>query len=1532
MTISRIPKRLLFLLGILALGGGLLNLVLAQEPAKIPGLVQKLKGHDDAIYALEFTPDGKYVITGSFDKTLKMWDVKTGKTVRTFGGPQGHKQMVLCLALSPDGQTMISGGLDKQLKVWNVPSSSPLKTLTNNEAINDIALTSDAKKVATAGKDGLVKIYNAEDGKELFKLAGHTGEVKAVAFSTNNATIGSAGVDGTLRFWNATNGQPITVIGGHTGSANDIVIHPNNVLTFSVGDDGLLRFFNNNTPKPRDFTPQPQPITLVVASADTNQILTASADKNVRIMNYANGQPLRTLKGVADVVQSASFNSNASKIATGLKNGQLVIWNNANGTKEAEVYAHNGPVTSVSIRPQNDQVLTSDDKGLVKIWQLPLVPSKSLAHPDAVLAMALRADGTRVYTGSKDKNLRAWVVANKQMERQYTGHTAPVTAVAITPNSALLASGSEDATIRFWNQSNGQEDARIGAHGKTVSSMAFNGANNQLVSGSQDGTVKLWSVPVTAPKSLAHPDQVTSLVLTPDNQRVITGGNDKNVRLWNLTNGANERNFGGHSLPITAVAVSANGQFIAGSSQDKSFSVWNLSNGQVVKKITVPAPATAVAVNSNGQVAAVGSGNSIQLFEMKEGKEVKKLAGHGGAISGLLYVDDNQILSSSADKTLRLWTVNDGQAKKTLTHVGPITSFTLSKDKKLVAASAGKSVKIWQLADGKEVTGFETKADIKSLAFSPDGNRLVVGETDNTARVYGVDGELSEFFQHTGPVLAVGYHSDNKQIVTAGADKIAKVWKSSLIWQKAHDTPVSQVIFSPANNQVFSASEKDVKIWNVADGKEVKTIIAHGGKVTGLGISADAKTLATTGADKTAKVWNLADGKVLATITLKAVPESVTLSPDGKKVAVGVTEDGKNLVRVFDAKTGQELQTFTDHKGTIPAVAFHTDNKTLVSASADKNVQVSNVSVLTSLKTHAGAVVSAQFDNTGTKFLSAGADKLVKVWDIAKGTEFKKFGPVEEPVTYAAFSRNYAAVGAASGKTVRIWTVADGKETSKLVHPAKVTSLAFNSDNSRIVTGGEDKKARVWDTKENLPLEFFELKGPAVGVVFHANNTDIIAAGEKIASVGKLSIQRLVKASKMPLHALGMYSNGTYVFTGGDEKEVKMWNISNGNNDRTFKGATAAVKAISMSKNNQMLAVGGAGKKLRTFKFADAKELKTIDVPAEIVSLDFSPDSKALAGVLADNTVIGWDTNFPNVAQPMPENFLSTLQEFKHTAPATAAVFANDNSRIFSGSQDKTVKIWRLASADPVKATAHPQYVDCVAFSPDGKFYASGGHDGHVRIYDSEKHTQVRDINAHQTKNETMIYGIAFHPNGQLIASCGYDNTIRVWNVSNGSKTLEIKGYKKKEAEKGHKDSVFSVAFSPDGKTIASGSGGLERVVKLWNASNGQLIRELENTSLKKPAGRKEVQSHPGWVYKLAFSKDGQRLITAGDAPRNKGYVAVWNVGDGKLLVGKEFPLGSFYGLDVSPNGEFVALAAGARGRPAPELNSAYVLKLAELK
>ena len=158
-----------------------------------------------------------------------------------------------------------------------------------------------------------------------------------------------------------------------------------------------------------------------------------------------------------------------------------------------------------------------------------------------------------------------------------------------------------------------------------------------------------------------------------------------------------------------------------------------------------------------------------------------------------------------------------------------------------------------------------------------------------------------------------------------------------------------------------------------------------------------------------------------------------------------------------------------------------------------------------------------------------------------------------------------------------------------------------------------------------------------------------------------------------------------------------------------------------------------------------------------------------------------------------------------------------------------------------------------------------------------------------------------------------------MWDAASGNLVKEFKGYKEKEFDKGHREGVFTAAFSPDGKSIVSGSS--DRSIKVWNVADGSVVRELVNPNLK-PVGW--PIAHPGWVYSLRFLPDG-RLVSVGGAPRNHGFLATWDVKQGKMLTAEELPLGAFYSVAVSPDGQFLAVGA-AGGLSAKEVSS-YILK-----
>lgn len=1494
-------------------------------------IIATFKGHTEPVYSVAFTPDGKYLATGSFDNTIKLWEVATGKEAKTYGGPTGHQKMVMCVAVSPDGQLLASGSLDNTLKIWDVPLVAPSRILPASDAVHAVALSPDGTKLAFGSKDGQVKLVNATDSKELFKLDGHAGPVTGVTFSPNGQTLASSGVDKTLRFWNVANGQLLGVVSAHSAAANAVAFSTNAVQAFSAGDDGYMRVWQlPPTPSKPIAVTQPAPITTAILTPDGASILVGGQDKTVRQTAIA-GKESRALTGPTAAITSVTISPNNALLAAGAADQRVWLWNNANNQPMGNILAHAGAVTAAQFHPNSTQLMTAGGDGLVKFWAVPQVAPKAFAHPDAVTISVPSADGKKLFTGGQDKIVRAWNTANLMIERQFAGHTGAVTALAVSANTQILVSGSADASIRIWNQATGKESDILTGHAAAITSLALNPAGSQLLSTSEDGTLKLWQLPIVAPKPFVHPDQVTSLVVSTDAAKFLTGGQDKVVRLWQIANGANERNFAGPTLAITSVALAVDNKYVAAGSADKSLHLWGYGDAKVLQKLTFPVAIQDVALTPDSQFVFAGlADGTIKQHKTADGKEAKTLAGHKGAITGMAVVPKGDMLvSASADKTLQLWTLADGKVKSTFSHVGPIGSFTMSKDGARIAAGSDKTIKIWNLADGKELATIASPAEVKGLGMLADGSRVVAACADKLTRIYELDGKLVEMFSHDGPVHAAAF-LDPKRVVSAGADKMARVWTSSLLWQKSHTGPVRQAFFTPKGEVISCGDDKTIKWWNAADGKEIKALPAHDAAVLGLSLSADGTKLVSFGADKQIKLWNPAAAKPedankpLAVIPAPAAPQSIALSPNGQRLALG---DGAN-VRIFDTGSAKEIQLLSEHAAPVKTLAFLADNRTLATGSADKAAKLLDVNILAAFDAHPGGVVGAQFHANGAQLLTAGADKTAKLWDLTKNAVVKSFGPLPEPIKFATFNRDFTQIGLAAGKTVKVWNPTDGKEIASLNHPAEVASLSFSADKTRVATGAADKVTRLWDLATSKELQFFPQEDAVAAVHITPQNAIVSAAG-KSARLDTPSAVRAIQVDAQPVTCLAVVPNGTHVLTGGADKIVKMWNLANGQLERSFAGATDVVRAVAINKNIQLVAVGGADQFVRVFNFADGKEVEKVKMDAAVRALQFTPNNLVLLASCGDKSVRAFGVPFQPGQPPAPE-FLKPIQNFTTADVVQDLALAADNATFYAAGLDKTVQTWKLASTSPVQNFPHPNIVDCAAFDAKSQIIATGCHDGKIRLYDLVKKAVVKEITAHITMKPAVlahpIYTVAFSPDGKQLLSSSFDKTLKLWDVTSGNLVREFKAYHEKEFPKGHQEEVYTAAFSADGKFIASGSGGLERVIKIWNAADGTVVRDLANPNLK--FDPKLPMSHPGWVYHLRFTKDG-KLISAGRAPKNQGYLAVWNPQDGKLLYADMQPLGNFYSLALTPDEKTIALAAGGDGaRPTPEFNNAYLVRI----
>jgi WD40 repeat protein len=363
-----------------------------------------------------------------------------------------------------------------------------------------------------------------------------------------------------------------------------------------------------------------------------------------------------------------------------------------------------------------------------------------------------------------------------------------------------------------------------------------------------------------------------------------------------------------------------------------------------------------------------------------------------------------------------------------------------------------------------------------------------------------------------------------------------------------------------------------------------------------------------------------------------------------------------------------------------------------------------------------------------------------------------------------------------------------------------------------------------------------------------------------------------------------------------------------------LKGHTDSVYTVAFSPDGKFVLTGSFDKSLRLWIAATGKEVKTLDGPQGhqqlVLAACFSPDGRRIASGGSDNSAKIWENPVLDPLRP--------ITRF-------------GRAFIFPSSFGNDLLLVKPGTAVPAKNLAHANLVDAVAFNPAGTLLATGCHDGTVRIWDVVKGQQQREIKAHTAPAVSPVYCVAWTPDGKQLLSGSFDRTMKLWDANSGGLVREFKAYKEKEFEKGHRDGVICLAISPDGKRIASGSS--DRSIKLWNLGDGRVTLDFvlpgsgSAAVASTPSPFSYPSAHPGWVNSLRFTHDGKFLVSAGSAPRNHGFLAVWNVADGKLLHGQELSLGPVYSVAVSPDGKLVALACGPHDRHSLEANG-YLLRM----
>jgi WD40 repeat protein len=261
---------------------------------------QTLTGHSGEVYSVAISLDGKTLASGSFDRTIKIWNLVTGEKIRTLSG---HSEAVQSVAISPNGRTLASGSLDHTVKIWNLATGELIRTLSgHSEAVQSVAISSDGRILASGGgefttnnKDNTIKIWNLATGELIRTLAGHSYFVTSVAISPDGRTLASSSFDSTIKIWNLATGEQIQYLNNYE-------------VFYSIA-----------------FSPDGK--TLAGGTHNGGWDYNRDGKGNIiKIWNLATGEKIRTLSGHPSAVRSVAISVDGRTLVSGGSDNTINIW------------------------------------------------------------------------------------------------------------------------------------------------------------------------------------------------------------------------------------------------------------------------------------------------------------------------------------------------------------------------------------------------------------------------------------------------------------------------------------------------------------------------------------------------------------------------------------------------------------------------------------------------------------------------------------------------------------------------------------------------------------------------------------------------------------------------------------------------------------------------------------------------------------------------------------------------------------------------------------------------------------------------------------------------------------------------------------------------------------------------------------------------------------------------------------------------------------------------------------------------------
>ena len=451
---------------------------------------RRLLGHGGSVEDVRYSPDGKRVVTASYDRTARVWDAATGAAIAVL---RGHTGRVEAAAFSPDGVRVVTAGADATARVWDASTGAELLVLTGSGPLYEARYAPDGSRILAMDTSG-ARIWDAASGGLRLVLGAQPADTHCAVFSPDGSQVVTGASDGVARCWDSATGRLLGMLPGHSARVIDIAFSADGRRIATATDPEARIWDASSRAQIAKILGQSNGIYSLALTPDGGKLVTGSEDFTARVWDASTGKELYSIPHGHKIIRVDIFRD--ALFLTASYDKVARVFDLQTGRLLAEMRGHAAPLNAAAFSPGGEEIATACVDFTARLWKIQVPEPLTLDAPEGLTPSSadVAAGGHKAVQGYWQAPIAHIVdLPSGSVAATLEGHTAAITTIQFSPDAARVLSASRDGTARIWSGESGRQIHVLAGHGGEVFSCSFSGDGKRVLTLSHDRTARFWS-------------------------------------------------------------------------------------------------------------------------------------------------------------------------------------------------------------------------------------------------------------------------------------------------------------------------------------------------------------------------------------------------------------------------------------------------------------------------------------------------------------------------------------------------------------------------------------------------------------------------------------------------------------------------------------------------------------------------------------------------------------------------------------------------------------------------------------------------------------------------------------------------------------------------------------------------------------------------------------------------------------------------------------------------------------------------------